>query len=226
MCVLASKIWPLFKKLLVKKYPFLWWNQEIFNSLKQPFFSKSRKKVKTFQKPPIFKKTRKIMTFHHIYYKYSQVHNTKTICLFEQFQKHSSNIIVYCSTTGSLKTIDSWQFSRKLKIYGFKIYPFLGGFTKFQVNNTPISWFHEIGFKIPLFSWNLEHTLDHKCPWRFPTGHITSHGIWNECFNKIFIVFKFKYQLAIFIFLLYKVNNYLPTIHVIFCHTSKPCDNF
>ncbi len=34
------------------------------------------------------------MTFHYIYYKYSQVHNTKTICLFELFQKHFSNIIV------------------------------------------------------------------------------------------------------------------------------------
>ncbi len=44
----------------------------------------------------------------------------------------------------------------------------------------------------------------------------------NECFNKIFIVFKFKYQLAILFFLLY---NYMPTIHMSFCHTSKPCDN-
>ncbi len=31
---------------------------------------------------------------------------------------------------------------------------------------------------------------------------------------KIFIVFKFKYQLAILFFLLYTVNNYMPTIHV------------
>ncbi len=28
------------------------------------------------------------------------------------------------------------------------------------------------------------------------------------------------------IFLLYKVNNYMPIIHVSFCHTSKPCANF
>ncbi len=47
-----------------------------------------------------------MMTFHHIY-KYSQVHSTKTICLFELFQKHSSNITVYCTITGSSKTIDS-----------------------------------------------------------------------------------------------------------------------
>ncbi len=48
-----------------------------------------------------------MMTIHHIY-KYSQVHNTKTICLFELFQKHSS-IQCNCTITGSscsLKTID------------------------------------------------------------------------------------------------------------------------
>ncbi len=48
-----------FQEIVREKYPFLRWNQEIFNSLKQPFFSKSRKKFKTFQNAPIFKKTRK-----------------------------------------------------------------------------------------------------------------------------------------------------------------------
>ncbi len=28
------------------------------------------------------------------------------------------------------------------------------------------------------------------------------------------------------IVLLYKVNNYMPTIHMSFCHSSKLCDNF
>ncbi len=52
-CVLACKIWPLFKKLLGKKYPFSQWNQEIFNSLKQPLFSKSRKS-QNLSKDPYF----------------------------------------------------------------------------------------------------------------------------------------------------------------------------
>ncbi len=60
-CVLACKIWPLFKKMLGKRYPFLRWNQEIFNSLKQPFFSKSRKKVKTFQKTLFLRKQEKCL---------------------------------------------------------------------------------------------------------------------------------------------------------------------
>ncbi len=77
------------------------------------------------------------------------------LCL-NYFKNTLSNMIVYCTITGSLKTIDSWQISR--------------GFMKFQVKNTHISWFHDIGFKIPLFSWNLEHPLDHKCPWRVVTG--------------------------------------------------------
>ncbi len=52
-----------------------------------------------------------------------------------------------------------------------QINPLLGGgFTKFQIKITLISRFREIGFKIPLFSWNLEHTLDHKCLWRVATG--------------------------------------------------------
>ncbi len=38
MCVLASKIWPLFKKYLGKRYPILWWNQDNFNFLKGLFF--------------------------------------------------------------------------------------------------------------------------------------------------------------------------------------------
>ncbi len=63
-CVIACKIWPPFKKLLAKRYSFLWWNQEIVYSLKQPF-SKSRKMVKTFQKTPIFKKTRKVHFILH-----------------------------------------------------------------------------------------------------------------------------------------------------------------
>ncbi len=50
------------------------------------------------------------MTFHHIY-KYSQVHNTRTICLQQ--------------------TDNSWQISRKL-IIRCQIIPLLGGFTKFQ----------------------------------------------------------------------------------------------
>ncbi len=36
-------------------------------------------------------------------------------------------------------------------IGGFQNIPFMCLFIKFQVRNTPILWFHEIGFKIPIF---------------------------------------------------------------------------
>ncbi len=153
MFVLTCKIWPLFKKILGKRYPFLRWNQEIFNFLKQPFFSKSRKKVKTFQRTPIFKKTRKI---HHIY-KYSQVHNTKTICLIELFQRHSNWLIIACCTiTDSLKTIDSWQISRKLKIW-YQNIPLFGEFHEMSSKkHPPYHDFAKLALKYPYFReiWN------------------------------------------------------------------------
>ncbi len=57
-----------------------------------------------------------MITFHHIY-KYSQVHNTKTICLFELFQTHSFQKPYYIAQS---------QVQESSK-YGIKIYPFLGG---------------------------------------------------------------------------------------------------
>ncbi len=108
---------------------------------------------------------------HHIY-KYSQVHNTKTISL--NYFKNTLNIIVHFTITGSLKTIDSWQISRKLKIWCQNISLFWG-FTKFQVK---ITWFQKIGFKIPLFLWNLEHTLDHKSPPCFRPSTSVPPFIW------------------------------------------------
>ncbi len=85
------------------------------------------------------------------------------------FKNILSNIIVYCTITGSLKIIDSWQISRKLKIQ-YQNIPLFVGFHEISGKNTRISRFCEIGFKISLFSWNLEHTLDHKCLWRVATG--------------------------------------------------------
>ncbi len=55
--------------------------------------------------------------------------------------------------------------SQESSKYSVKIYHFLG-FHEISGKNNPISQFCEIGFKIPLFSWNLEHTLD---PWRVAT---------------------------------------------------------
>ncbi len=43
-----------FKKFLGKKYPFLQWNQEIFNSLKQAFFFEIKKKSQNLSKDPYF----------------------------------------------------------------------------------------------------------------------------------------------------------------------------
>ncbi len=88
------------------------------------------------------------------------------VCL--NYFKNTLSNIVYCTITGSLKTIDSWQISRKLKIVSK--YPPFWGFSRNFSEKHPISRFRETGFKIPLFSWNLELTLDHKCPWRVATG--------------------------------------------------------
>ncbi len=44
--------------------------------------------------------------------------------------------------------------------------------------------------------------------------HITSHGIWNECFSKIFIVFKFTYQLAIWFFIIQRKQIHAYNSHV------------
>ncbi len=48
-----------FQEILREKVPLLRWNQEIFNSLKQAFFFKSRKNVKTFQGPLFLRKQEK-----------------------------------------------------------------------------------------------------------------------------------------------------------------------
>ncbi len=53
---------------------------------------------------------------------------------------------------------------------GVEYIPFLCVFTKYQVRNTPMLRFREIGFKIPIFLWNLEHTLDPKCSISVATG--------------------------------------------------------
>ncbi len=138
MCVLAIKIWTLFKKLLGKKYLFLWWNQEMFISLKQSFFSKSRKKVKTFEKTPIFKKTRQMFKWW-FFIIFINIHKfiiqRQFVCL-NYFQNTLSNIIVYCTITGSLKTIDSQQLSRKLKIHCRNISLF-GGFHEISGKKHP-----------------------------------------------------------------------------------------
>ncbi len=78
-----------FQEIVREKVPFLRRNQELFNSLKQSFFL-IKKKSKPFKRPLFLRKQEKGLNddFHHIY-KYSQVPNTKTICLFELFQKHS-----------------------------------------------------------------------------------------------------------------------------------------
>ncbi len=104
------------------------------------------------------------------------------ICL-NYFKNTLSNIIVYCTITGSLKIIDSWQISRKLKIRCQNI-PLFERFHEISGKNSPISPFCEIRFKIPIFSWNLEHILDHSK---------LSHLLWMWVFihceldNKIFI---------------------------------------
>ncbi len=157
MRVLACKIWPLFKKFLVKKYPFLRWNQEIFNSLKHAFFSKSRKKVKTFQRTPIFKKTRKMFKswFFTIFINIDKFIIQRQFVCLNYFKNTLSNIIVYCTIPDSLKIIDSWQISRKLKIRCQNI-PLLGGFTKFQVKTPPYHDFAKLALKYAYFReiWN------------------------------------------------------------------------
>ncbi len=139
MCVLACKIWPLFKKMLGKRYPFLRWNQEIFNSLKQPFFRNQEKKIKTFQKTPIFKKTRKKFKWW-LFTIFINIHKfiiqRQPVCLdyFKNILTDSSLYVAQSQIHWKQIIADRSQESSK---YSVNIYPFLGGFTKFQVKNTP-----------------------------------------------------------------------------------------
>ncbi len=76
------------------------------------------------------------MTFNHIY-KYSQVHNTKTICLFELFQK-----TFFLTSFYSAQSQIHWKQliadrSQESSKYGVKIYPFLGGFTEISGKKQP-----------------------------------------------------------------------------------------
>ncbi len=124
-----------FQEILRESYPFLRWNQEIFNSLKQAFFAKSRKKVNTFQKTPIFKKTRKMFKWwlFTIFINIDKFIIQRQFVCLNYFKNTLSNIIVYCTIPDSLKIIDSRQISRKLKI---------------QCQNIPLfRGFHEISGK-------------------------------------------------------------------------------
>ncbi len=148
MCVLACKIWPLFKKWW-KKYPFLRWNLKCL-----------RKKFKPF-KISIFLRKQENCSNDRLFTLYINIHKfiiqrqfalcKKKTCQFQISLYHPSK----CSE-------------------GHYIH-FLFVFTKYQVRNTPILWFCKIGFKIHLFLWKLEHTLEHKCSRteEFPPGHQT-----------------------------------------------------
>ncbi len=106
------------------------------------------KNSKHFKSPLIFQKQEKMFKWYtvHLIYKNSQIHNTKTIFLV---QKNHLNVQMLRFT---YRNWLSWD------IGGFENIHFLCIFLKFQVRNTPISWFREIGFKIPLFLWNLDCT--------------------------------------------------------------------
>ncbi len=163
MCVLACKIWPLFKKLLGKKYPFLRWNQLFKTTF---FFSKSRKKGYNFQKTPIFKKARKTFKWW-LFTIFINIHKfiiqRQFVCL-NYFKNTLLTSLYIAQSQVHRKELIADRSQEKSKYNVKKYTPFFKGFTIFQVKNTPISRFREIGFKIPLYSWNLEHTLDHKWP--------------------------------------------------------------
>ncbi len=73
-------------------------------------------------------------------------------------------------------------------------------FTKYQVWNTSISKFHELCFKIPLFSWNWEHSRpqvfqksrhrnwpDHgvECLIQIPALFKVFHTVWDPCWRSL-----------------------------------------
>ncbi len=141
-----------FEEIVREKVPLLVVKSIFFNSLKQAFFYQRKnkeKKSKPFKRPFLRKQEKCLMMAFHYIYKYSQVHNTKTI-FFELF-KNTLLTSSHCKLHNHRFIENNHEpFSIQLKIYPF--------FTKFQVKNTPILQFREICFKIPLFSWNVEHT--------------------------------------------------------------------
>ncbi len=146
-----------FQEIVREKIPFLRWNQEMINSLKHPFFSKSRKKVKTFQKTPIFKKTRK--TFK--WWLFTIFINIRKFIIQRQFVclnyfKNTLLISLFISQSQvHWKQLIADRSQERSK-YSVKIYPFLGGFTKFKVKNTTYHDFAKFALKYPYFReiWN------------------------------------------------------------------------
>ncbi len=67
---------------------------------------------------------------------------------------------------------------------------------KYQVRNTPILKFREMFFKIPLFSLNLEQTLDANCFRRVATGE---RVVWNCCTCDLYGLFNAKNDLPLLI---------------------------
>ncbi len=127
-----------FQEIVREKYPFLWWNHEIFNSLKQPIF-RNQEKSHTFQKTTIFKNTRKMFKWW-LFTIFINIHKftiQRQIVYLNYFKNTLSKIIVYCTITGSLKTIHSWQISRKLKIQCQNMPLFGGGFHEISGKKHP-----------------------------------------------------------------------------------------
>ncbi len=169
MCVLACKIWPLFKKLLGKSTHIC---DEIkkFLTLKNNTFFRNQEKKSTFQKTPIFKKTRNYdFTIFINIHKF--IIQRQFVCL-NYFKNTLSNIIVYSTITGSLKTIDSWQISRKLKIQCQNMALFVG-FHEISGKKNPYHDFAKLALKYPYFHeiWNSHYSI--SAPKESPPGNIT-----------------------------------------------------
>ncbi len=138
----ACKIWPFLKKFLVKKYPSLQWNQEIFNSLKQAFFffEIKKKKSKPFKRSLFLRKQKKIKYWLFM------------CTIFINIDKFIIQRLRTIAKTFFLTSLYIAQYLIHWKPTSQNI-PFSGGFQ--EISGKP---HHEIGFKIPLLPWNLEHT--------------------------------------------------------------------
>ncbi len=125
-----------------------------------PFFEIKKKNQNLSKYPLSLRKKNNFQITDCSFYKYSQIHNTKTICLVQK--------TLPISNESSISAIRGFQY----------IQPILCVFTKYQVRNIPYLNFNELALKYPYFHeiWNTHQTA--SAPEESPLGADMASSEW------------------------------------------------
>ncbi len=130
--------------------------------VKNPFFQNEEKKSEPFKRPLFLRKQKKNQIIDcSTYHKVIIQNNVSCIIKLANFKWLVSQQML--QFTQKLTELIYWEMSKYTCVFVFMT---------LQVRKIPISQFHEIGFKIPLFLWNFKHTWDPKVHQRVTTGLI------------------------------------------------------